>query len=154
IGLVAVDRLDRLRHGVSPLCRGTFIVGPVVRCVKVKLNGDSVFRRAHLLRNFRALPPLPCVNRGGVAIDAGEVVGWLKAFALTELIEAPIYRFAIPSGWSPALLASAITHPFVWFAFPRVADHFEWSWELTVILSELFAWSVEAAFFRWVCRAA
>jgi hypothetical protein len=67
------------------------------------------------------------------------VVAWLKAFAFTEIVEAPIYRAALRVTWWKALLASAITHPFVWFFFPWL---------------ELFAWLVEALFFRRAARVA
>lgn len=57
---------------------------------------------------------------------AGYCWSWLTAFALTQLIEAPIYRyFCLPPapnsptrGWWPALLPSAVTHPLLWFVVP------------------------------------
>ncbi|MBX3204714.1 MAG: hypothetical protein KF764_06575 [Labilithrix sp.] len=81
-------------------------------------------------------------------IVALEVVAWAKAFAFTELVEAPIYRRFVPASWRLALAASAITHPFVWFAFPRLGERFELGWTTTSILSEVFAVAVEAAFFQ------
>jgi len=42
----------------------------------------------------------------------------LKAFAFTEIVEAPLHRRLVPTRWGPALAAGAITHPFVWFLFP------------------------------------
>jgi hypothetical protein len=85
-------------------------------------------------------------------IDSAEVIAWAKAFAFTQAIEVPIYRWGAPTQFRYAFLASAITHPFVWFVFPRIAVHFEISWTLIAIVSELFAWSVEAALMRRVCK--
>lgn len=54
---------------------------------------------------------------------------WLSAFAFTQLIEAPIYlraqaRDGAPASWARrlglGLLASALTHPCVWFVIPRI----------------------------------
>jgi hypothetical protein len=54
---------------------------------------------------------------------------WLSAFVFTQLVEAPIYlraqaRDGGPSGFARrlglGLLASAITHPCVWFVIPRI----------------------------------
>lgn len=51
---------------------------------------------------------------------------WLGAFALTQLVEAPIYAHALR--WAPswparvglACLPSALTHPLLWLAFPEL----------------------------------
>lgn len=85
-------------------------------------------------------------------IEADDVLAWAKAFAFTQLVEAPLYRSFVPTGWGPALAASAITHPFVWFAFPWLGDELGLSWTLTAIVSEVFAIAVEAVFFRRVSR--
>jgi len=85
-------------------------------------------------------------------VGLGEIVAWAKAFAFTELVEAPIYRRLVPASWRTALAASAITHPFVWFVFPRVGQRLELGWLTTSITSEIFAVVVEAAFFRRACR--
>ena len=78
------------------------------------------------------------------------MTGWLLAFALTQLIEAPIYTWALRRAerpWLSAILialgASAITHPFVWFAFPALIDHDV----IRLVVSELFAYGVE---FGWL----
>ncbi|MEM9071507.1 MAG: hypothetical protein AAGE52_23575 [Myxococcota bacterium] len=47
---------------------------------------------------------------------------WLYAFALTQLIEAPIYVRALrerprAERWVLALTPSAFTHPLLWFVF-------------------------------------
>ncbi|MDF2695370.1 MAG: hypothetical protein K0S65_3753 [Labilithrix sp.] len=82
-----------------------------------------------------------------MVLEAGYVVAWAKAFAFTELVEAPLYRRLLRVGWGPALAASAITHPFVWFVFPWVGERMELGWTTTAILSEVFAVVLEAMFF-------
>jgi hypothetical protein len=80
-------------------------------------------------------------------------VAWASAFALTQLVEVPIYslflRAFLPerpflSRIGIAFGASAITHPFVWFVFPLM--HARYAVYLAV--SELFAVVVEAAWLR------
>ena len=70
---------------------------------------------------------------------------WLAAFAFTQLIEVPIYRFAAKASWSVALLASTFTHPIVWFVFPLLTSLGYWE---MVALAELFALVTEAAWLR------
>ena len=79
------------------------------------------------------------------------LLGWVKAFVFTQLVEAPIYRRLLPTRWSLALAASTITHPFVWFVFPWIGDRLDVGWTTTSILSEVFAVVVEAIFFRVMC---
>ncbi|MBX3202357.1 MAG: hypothetical protein KF894_29785 [Labilithrix sp.] len=86
-----------------------------------------------------------------MSVAPEELVAWVKAFAFTQAVEAPIYRRLVPASWRLALAASAITHPFVWFAFPRVGEALELGWTATAIASEGFAVAVEAAFFRRLC---
>lgn len=50
---------------------------------------------------------------------------WLEAFALTQLLEVPVFLLgmrAAPLSWpmrvAVALGASALTHPIVWFVLP------------------------------------
>jgi hypothetical protein len=48
---------------------------------------------------------------------------WAAAFALTQVVEAPLYlllsrRMPAFRRWCYALGASAITHPVLWFALP------------------------------------
>jgi hypothetical protein len=71
-------------------------------------------------------------------------VEWLGAFALTQAIEMPIYARVVPAPhrWLKAFGASALTHPIVWWMFPRVLP---WEW-WAMALAELFAFSVEAAY--------
>ena len=80
-------------------------------------------------------------------------LAWLRAFLLTQLIEAPIYRRSYGASLAVALGASAITHPIVWFVFfgplsllaplPYLAK---------LALAELFAWLVESAWLAGVAR--
>jgi hypothetical protein len=81
---------------------------------------------------------------------------WLLAFALTQVVEMPIYASALrgrPDGrlgpqrasrWIVAFSASALTHPVVWFVFPR----FSWGYWRTALVAETFAIVVEAAWLR------
>lgn len=85
-------------------------------------------------------------------VGADDLVAWGKAFTFTQLVEAPLYRWLVPAGWGKALAASAITHPFVWFAFPWLGERLDLSWTLTVIVSEVFAVATEAVFFRLACK--
>jgi hypothetical protein len=67
---------------------------------------------------------------------------WLVAFVLTQVFEVPLYRRAGAS-WRTALLASSITHPVVWFAFPLLGRMGLSYWEM-VAAAETFAVGVEA----------
>jgi hypothetical protein len=110
---------------------------------------------------------------------APPVAAWLSAFALTQLVEIPIYTRAIrardtvsraPENTNPrrpaadaiptlsprlripllatrvarAFLPSALTHPLVWFAFPRLPL----AYLPMVVCAELFAFFAEAALLR------
>jgi hypothetical protein len=68
---------------------------------------------------------------------------WLLAFAFTQAIEIPLYRRAGAS-LPVAFGASALTHPLVWFAFPRLP--LPWGW--MVFWAELFAVLAEALWLR------
>lgn len=72
------------------------------------------------------------------------LAAWLPAFLLTEAVEAPIYRHAAGARWPAALLASAWTHPLVWFAFPVLFEG-ALGYVPMVVLAEAFAIGVEAA---------
>lgn len=63
--------------------------------------------------------------------SAAYVQAWLSAFVLTQALEVPIYALALgrdreggPGRWPArlgiAFLASAVTHPCVWFVIPRI----------------------------------
>ncbi len=83
---------------------------------------------------------------------------WQRAFWTTQAIEIPIYLLvfhlspafpkwssqtqplSFPLSWFCAFWASALTHPFVWYFFPRVLPgYFE-----AVAVSEAFAVLTEA----------
>ena len=68
---------------------------------------------------------------------------WLIAFAVTQLVEVPIYLKATERKWIAAFGASLITHPIVWFVFPRYWPRGHW--ESMLVCAELFAVAVEAA---------
>lgn len=76
---------------------------------------------------------------------------WLLAFALTQLIEIPIHARALSlaehgsSRWLLAFAASAMTHPFVYFAFPLLLSPGTWGY---LLVAESFAVTVEAAWLR------
>ncbi len=77
--------------------------------------------------------------------------GWVLAFGLTQAIEAPLYAVALRErglarAAGIALGASALTHPFVWFAFPALFAGFEGSDVVRVAVSEAFAVGVEALY--------
>lgn len=99
---------------------------------------------------------------------------WLLAFALTQAIEAPIYRrFCLPptdkgtdwpARWWPALLPSVLTHPLLWFALPALWSHVQddvvvWAgpWlappamqdAVLVNGAETLIWLTEGALLRW-----
>jgi hypothetical protein len=75
---------------------------------------------------------------------------WLRDFAVTQIVEVPIYRRAFKCGFWEAFGASAITHPVVWWANERHLVHAPWATRATA--SELFAWLVEAGYFALVFR--
>lgn len=96
-------------------------------------------------------------------LDPAEVAGWVRAFAFTQLVEVPLYTAAL--GWSalrlplasgparPALpisfriavafLCSLLSHPVVWFGFPRLIDPYD-HYTAMVIAAEAFAVGSEA----------
>lgn len=80
-------------------------------------------------------------------------MAWLIAFAFTQAVEVPIYLRA-GAGWRAAFLASAITHPFVWFGFSTVRK-LGLGYSGTLVLVECFAIGVETAWLstRGVKRA-
>jgi hypothetical protein len=84
---------------------------------------------------------------------------WLEAFLITQIVEIPIYLFALGDRpvWQRPLLAfgaSTLTHPIVWIATYRLSTlfggggHTTTSWWLAVAITETFAVLAEAAWFR------
>lgn len=76
-------------------------------------------------------------------INAFYVEAWLRALLFTQVVEAPIYARMLGVRWWQALAPSFVTHPFVWFAFPRLTavgvPYAAW-----VALAEIAVWLVEA----------
>ena len=79
-------------------------------------------------------------------------LAWLSGFGFTQLTEVPLYsvRSFSPAGRSTgkriaiAFGASLITHPFVWFVFPRLFND-EWA---VLFSAETFAVLTEALWLR------
>ncbi len=73
---------------------------------------------------------------------------WLKAFLFTQLVEVPVYRRTLGVSTFQAFGASMITHPIVWFVLTLPA----WGvpWLTRVVVAELFAWLMEATYFKWI----
>ncbi len=78
------------------------------------------------------------------------LVLWIRAFLFTQIVEVPIYRRALESTKRSSLQrtllafgASAITHPFVWFVFPRLIQS---SYLWMAVAAETFAVLVEGVF--------
>lgn len=76
---------------------------------------------------------------------------WLGAFAFTQACELPLWFLAFRRGGAPradalvlGFCASALTHPIVWFGFPRLPLPYA----ARVALSEAFAVGFEALFAR------
>ncbi len=92
------------------------------------------------------------------------VLEWLRAFALTQVIELAVYALILPASrprrerLAIGFGASAITHPLVWFVIPAlmqlirpcVAPDLEPRvyWWVTVAVSEAFAFGAEAGWMR------
>jgi hypothetical protein len=83
-------------------------------------------------------------------------LAWLDAFLFTQVVEVPIYflalqRLRIRPRWLGrplpasgqlmlAILLSALTHPVVWFVWPRLVP----SYPVMVACAEIFAFGTEA----------
>jgi hypothetical protein len=81
------------------------------------------------------------------------VESWALAFALTQIIEMPIYRALAPVGWWRAFLLSAVTHPIVWYAIPPLCERAGLGYGQLLWIAEAFAYLVEAAMLRaWGLR--
>ncbi len=71
---------------------------------------------------------------------------WLRAFALTVLIEVPLWAWLLRPRFERlyealfvALILQVITHPALWFVAPRFEPY--WAW---VVVMELCVLTVEA----------
>lgn len=72
---------------------------------------------------------------------------WLRSFVFTELVEVPIYTRAFKCSIWAAAGASALTHPIIWFVF--FSSVWQADYVTKVVVSELFAFLAEAAYFRY-----
>ncbi|MFO1326212.1 MAG: hypothetical protein U1F56_02550 [Rubrivivax sp.] len=79
---------------------------------------------------------------------AQALADWLPAFALTQAVEAPIYRWGARASWARAFGASALTHPLVWFAAPALLEPAV-GYTAMVAVAEAFAVGAEAL---WIGR--
>lgn len=75
---------------------------------------------------------------------------WARAYALTQLIEVPVYLYAarrLPPAkrWIFALGASTLTHPALWYLFPWPDDPEAAGGYLTVtVIGELWVFLTES----------
>lgn len=86
-------------------------------------------------------------------------MSWLDAFLLTQVVEVPIYLYALrravpkkPRRLAVAFGASAVTHPVVWLVIPELV-YAGWSplpatYATLVLVAEGFAVLVETAWLR------
>ena len=72
------------------------------------------------------------------------VVAWAIAFALTQVIETPLYRWLAPVRWREAFMPSLVTHPPVWFAIVPGCVALGAPVIVAVIVAELIVWAIEA----------
>jgi hypothetical protein len=82
------------------------------------------------------------------------IAAWFRAFLLTIAIEAPLVMLLTRESrvaWAKraclVVAAQLLTHPLVWFVFPALPGM---SRSSTLVLSELWAWVAEAAFYALV----
>jgi hypothetical protein len=73
---------------------------------------------------------------------------WALAFAITQLVELPVYRAVARVSWARGFSLSLVTHPVVWYVFPLLYEHAGLSWTAMLWLAEGFAYVVEAALLR------
>ena len=78
---------------------------------------------------------------------------WALAFAITQIVEMPIYRVLAPVRWRRAFALSLVTHPVVWYAIPPLCESAGLRYAQTLWIAESFAYVVEAAMLRaWGVR--
>jgi hypothetical protein len=78
-------------------------------------------------------------------IGTAYVLAWLRAFAVTQLVEVPVYTRVCRATRAQAFGASLVTHPILWFV---IFPHLHASYLGKCVAGELFAWLVEAAYLR------
>ncbi len=79
-------------------------------------------------------------------MSLGGLGQWFIAFVFTQCIEVPL-SVRVTNRWSVSVLASCITHPVVWFAFPALWP-VRWSYGSMIVACEVFAVLTEAVWFR------
>lgn len=79
---------------------------------------------------------------------------WLRAFLLTVAVECPLVvlltaeaRLPWPKRVTLVIAAQLMTHPLVWYVFPAMPGLPRFS---ALVISEIFAWLAEAAFYALV----
>lgn len=79
---------------------------------------------------------------------------WARAYLATQVIEVPIVvgwlraRLPLREAFAVAVLASTLTHPALWYVWPRFEPHW-----LYVGVGEALVWSTEALLFTlWLRR--
>jgi hypothetical protein len=82
------------------------------------------------------------------------IAAWFRAFLLTVAIETPLVILLtrdsrLPRAKRIALVVAAqlMTHPLVWYVFPTIPGMPRYS---SFVLSEVWAWIAEAAFYALV----
>jgi NhaP-type Na+/H+ or K+/H+ antiporter len=87
-------------------------------------------------------------------LEPGELESWVRAFAFTQCVEVPLYvaclswprlmrGMALWKRVALAFLCSLLTHPVVWFVFPRLIDSYYYYAQM-VVAAETFAVTAEA----------
>ena len=82
-------------------------------------------------------------------------MNWITAFLLTQLIEISVGLLIwreIPrvKAIRYIFIASSITHPIVWFVFPKFADEYGWSYSLLLLIAETYAYVIEYGWYRYL----
>ena len=77
---------------------------------------------------------------------------WLASFALALLLELPLVALALPAasrarGVLASIVGNAVTHPLLWFVFPRVLPL-----GAAVVVGELVAVVVEGSAIKLIAR--
>ena len=78
------------------------------------------------------------------------LTAWLRAFLFTQIVEVPIYVRGLRCSPLAGFGASALTHPLVWFVF--FSPRWHASYDARLVAAELFAWVVEAAYFKFLFK--
>ena len=76
------------------------------------------------------------------------MIPWLGAFAVTQLVECPIYARALRGRarrWGLAFALSAATHPIIFFVFPPLFPH---DYLTYISVAEAFAVAAETVALR------